>query len=557
MIKKLFLPSVIGKHRIFAEQILGCSLEENRMSVALINAQRSSTTINFLAEEQLEAGFDDTYQERAAAALKKIIAKAPSFNLVNIAIPASIIVFKELKLPFIDIDKIKMIIEYEVEPLLPFSLEECIVDFIVTKQEDGNSQVLVAAVRIDDLTTHLEPFNKAGLTPHKITIDLFALYGLYQQIPEYQKLPHASAIVDIGSRVTRVAFLYHGELRLTRNIQNGFLSLTKTIAHELSKPEEEIALSLMERGLQKTGSAPYDTAVEKACMTLLNDIQFTLNSFSLKLSFYEGINKILFVGSYASMPEFIPYGAVLLQTTCELFSCEKIFENSTIKNGIKTGSVNWGHQAIALGTALTYQPHREFNLRRKIFAIGDNELAYNQLLASCILIIAITLGLFTHGYLQISGLEKTTTELEQKEVKKLKAILPEDIKLPKTLTFKRLISEVETIIENRKEAWGSFNKNNLTNVEILQEFTLLLDRKKFNVRIENLSIGLDEQKTQRITLEGVLYSKTGSEPWAHFGLFEKIWDESKNLALIERIDPTATEDGKGVRFTAKFKRKES
>lgn len=557
MIKKLFLPSVIGKYRIFAEKILGCSLEENRMSVALIHAQRSSITINFLAEEQLETGFDDTYQERAAAALKIILAKAPPFDLVNIAIPASIIVFKELKLPFIDIDKIKMIIEYEVEPLLPFGLEESIIDFIITKQEEGNSQILVAAVRIDDLTLHLEPYNKARLTPHKITIDLFALYGLYQQIPEYQKLPHASAIVDIGSRVTRVAFLYHGELRLTRNIQSGFLSLTKTIAQELSKPEEEIAISLMERGLEKTGSAPYDTAVEKACMALLNDIQFTLNSFSLKLSFYEGINKILFVGSYASMPEFIPYSALLLQTTCELFSCEKIFENSSIKNNIKTGSVNWGHQAIALGTALTYQPHQTFDLRRKIFAASDNELAYNQLLASCILIVTITLGLLVHGYLQISGLQKTTTELEQKEVKKLKGILPEDIKLPKNLTFKRLISEVETLIESRKEAWGSFNKNNLTNVEILQELTLLLDRKKFNVRIENISIGLDEQKTQRITLEGVLYSKTGSEPWAHFGLFEKIWDDSKNLALIERIDPASTEDGKGVRFTAKFKRKES
>jgi len=553
MIKQLFLPPTIGNRRIFAQKILGCSVDDGKITLAVIHAMRSTTSIDFLTEELVEDGIEPD-KVRIAAALKKGLSKAPPFDVVQIAIPASVVIFKELKLPFVDIDKIKMIIEYETEPLLPFSLEESIIDFIITKQENDSSQVLVAAVRIDDLSKILEPYEEAGLTPEKITIDLFALYGLYQQIPQYCTLPHASALVEINQKITRIAFLYHGELRLTRNIQNGFLILVKSIAQELGKDEKEITSSLLTYGLKKTGEALYDTAVEKAFVGLLNDIQFTLNSFSLKLSFYEGINKILFIGSYAGLPEFLSFSTTLLQTSCEFFACEKLFENAHIKNNVKLNLTNWNKHAIALGTALTYTPHASFNLRQKLFAT-DVSLAHNRILAALILFVFITLGLGIHGYLQVSRLINTSIEIENKEIKNLKTLVPENETLPKKITLKRLIETVETIINNRKEAWKNKDSTNLTAIEILQELTRIIDRKKFNVHINSLIIGAGENATQVITLEGILHSKTGDDAWAHFYLFRETWKNSKILTVTDIVEGMA-DDATGVKFTAHLKRKE-
>lgn len=102
-----------------------------------------------------------------------------------------------------------MILDFEIESMLPFSIHEAVVDFIITSvdKKSGTSQILVAAVRSQDLQDQLDMYLKAGIDPTSITIDLFAYYSLYQQIPEYKSLPHATALVELGAHATRIVFL--------------------------------------------------------------------------------------------------------------------------------------------------------------------------------------------------------------------------------------------------------------------------------------------------------------------------------------------------------------
>ena len=59
------------------------------------------------------------------------------------------VIFKDLTLQLSDPDKIRMVLDYEIEPMLPFSIHDATIDFIVTKTQKDPQQttVLVAAIR--------------------------------------------------------------------------------------------------------------------------------------------------------------------------------------------------------------------------------------------------------------------------------------------------------------------------------------------------------------------------------------------------------------------------
>ena len=111
-------------------------------------------------------------------------------------------------------------IGYEVEPLLPFALNDAVIDCIVTKEirEEKSSEVLVAAVQNQYIAQHLALFEAAGVQPEKVTIDLFAFYGLYRLIPAYAQQKGGIVLMEIEPQSTRMAYIYDGQLRFIRTL---------------------------------------------------------------------------------------------------------------------------------------------------------------------------------------------------------------------------------------------------------------------------------------------------------------------------------------------------
>ena len=148
-----------------------------------------------------------------------------------------------------------MIIEYEVEEQLPFSINEAIIDFIVTSQSnDGMSQVLVAAIRDKDLQEILDIYNKAGIAPTNICVDLFSIYNTYQLIPSYKSIADGTSIVDVGNYSTRITFIQNGALRLVRNIPKGLATIAEAIAEESGMSQEALILELKSKSISSIGS---------------------------------------------------------------------------------------------------------------------------------------------------------------------------------------------------------------------------------------------------------------------------------------------------------------
>lgn len=557
MIKELFLPLTRGKQRVLSQRIVGYGLDETQATAAVVYATSSKTTVEALHVVELEDGNDSTYNDRAVAALKALQRKVGKHEHVRIAIPASLVILKEVKVPFIDPDKIKMVIEYEVESMLPFTLDEAVIDFIITETApaEQSSQVLVAAVRIQDLQSVLELYQQAEIKIQDITIDLFALYGLYQQIPEYKAVPQASALIDIGTRTTRIAFLYKGELRFMRTIQKGVASVAKLIAEDTGKTIEAVLAHFHASGFSKTSDEPFNLSVEKHLINFFHEIQFTLNSFSLKINYYENINKILFTGLVDLFPDFIKFCNQLLQTPCELFAGEKLLTNPLIKSTIKPHS--WSSYLIALGTAIVCPNHYEFNLRRKVFAEADHELATKQIITGMTLCSLLFVVLFTHGYLQISNLADYAEKAEQREIEKLKPLFADNPKaLSKKKDFKKIIQDAEQIFTEHKEAWDRFAHVHLDPVGILYELTRDVDRRRFGATLDSLHITIGDDNKPLITVTGLFKSST-EDHYTHFAeWYNNGFKESRLFECVGNPDVNVVEGNAGTKFTLSMRLKD-
>ena len=572
MIREIFFPEKLFGKRLIPKKILSISLDEKSIKIAYVFAKGAKTEVKDLKNLQLPKGNLSDFAKRASETLKTILSTLPDHDKVAIAVPASLIVFKELKLPLKDLEKIRLVVENELEPMLPFSIEEAIVDFIITRQanDENDTQILAAAIQKQDLQEIIDIYTNAGIEPTNITVDLFALYDLYQQIPEYKNIKNGSVIIEIRQHSTRIAFLQNGELRLVRNIPKGILTVAQVISEEINKTPEAIIQTLQQNGISDLNS---DKIIQKHVINFLNDIQFTLNSFTLKIGFYKEIEKILFNWPDLPIPNFESFASNVLQTKCEIFDVQKIFSTDKIINKILTPPENWNQYALPLGVALPSPFHNEFNLRRKSFELYKESLISKQIKTVLILIIIILAAMGTFGYFQISSLSSQAKTIEQREIKRLKQVLLKAaketketaaksrinraLKIPKLLP---LTKQTQLIVESEEKAWGNLAKLRLPTLEILSKLTKIVDRKNFNITIKEISIANDAKNIPTDEVVGILKSKQEGEDFGEYAKFEQQLANkaiSENLVLVESDPlPAEEEEGGGAKFTLIFKQEE-
>ncbi len=560
MIAALFLPEKFRHKRILAQRILGLSIQDDEIKAALIYAKRGGTIIESLASYAIETETGETIAQKTTAALRKCIAQMPRFDQVCISIPSSLIIFKSLQIPFIDQEKIRMVLDYEVESMLPFAIDDALIDFIVTKEntEQQTSHVLVAAIRKSDLQDVLTLYNDAGIDPNCISVDFFALYGLYQNISEYKNISSGCAFIDLSLNATRIAFLYSGELRLTRNIQRGITTLAKHISEEINEPISNVYARLFSSGLNFNGTESFDIAANRHIMSLFNDIQFTLNSFSMKLNDYQGVQKILLVGKGLEIKHMAEVASNALQIPCEPFDCKKILQEKGVKNAIKNPPALWSPFSLALGATLPSPILDDFNLRRKEFARTHDALMNKQIVCALLLII-FGLGILSvRGYLEVAHLSAIAEKTESKEMIPLKKIIPPN-KMPKKITLQNLVKEAGKAIQEKTELWAPFIKERLLPNEILDELTKIIDKKKVDVNVTLVSIVTKEHGVPIIEIEGIFKPPPGKPLWESFTEFKTRFDISPLLTFAgeppNQWDESIAEE-RSIRFNTKLKPKD-
>ncbi|MCL5875321.1 MAG: hypothetical protein M1114_02520, partial [Candidatus Dependentiae bacterium] len=133
MIKNIFIPERFGSYYLFSKRIIGLDITKTDIYATQTYFKGNSIAIESIMHQPLEGA--GTYQERVVDALSKIVAQAKKNTVFFSSISSGLVIAKTIKLPFTSYEKIKMVIAYEIEPSLPFSVANAIIDFIITKTD--------------------------------------------------------------------------------------------------------------------------------------------------------------------------------------------------------------------------------------------------------------------------------------------------------------------------------------------------------------------------------------------------------------------------------------
>jgi type IV pilus assembly protein PilM len=486
-IKDIFLPEKIGQNYLFSKYIVSVAIGKTSIIATKAYIKGNDITVQMIVEEKIEMhGGEEQETDPVSNALKLLFAKIGPYDEVRTIISSSLVIFKELKLPFINREKIEMVVGFEIEPLLPFPLRDAVVDFAIITQnsETKSSDILVTAIQKQHVSEHLSIFETAGITVDKITVDALSLYSLYTAIPSYNSIEGGTALIDVGLHTTRIMLMIDSKLKMIRTLPKGIITVTKKAAADLGITPNEVMEKLIRFGLEAGEPSDYAQKIEAAVGVLWDDINFTFASFTQQFLHSNAMTKIIMLGDGVLIKGFLASFAQKINSATEEFSIESLQEIKRLH--IPSDIVVSPITVVSLSGVIETPVTQDYNLEHVEFTKPNYALLIKQLVVAIVLTVAILATLITHYSIQTSKLNKELAA-SQKEV--LTELHNTFKNLDKNVKLYDAIESAEEEVAKQKETWFAFsNPNHATFLQYLLELTNAIDVRSTGLDIEQVSL---------------------------------------------------------------------
>ncbi len=135
-----------------------------------------------------------------------------------------------VRLPQVSSDKISQVVEYEAQQNIP-NLSDVVWDRQILPADDGEMDVLLAAVKQDVVENLSESIHNCGLEVELVDVSAAALYNAYRHSdPDAEG---CTMILDMGAKTTTVIFA-EAERVWSRSFPMAGNSITQMISHDFS-----------------------------------------------------------------------------------------------------------------------------------------------------------------------------------------------------------------------------------------------------------------------------------------------------------------------------------
>jgi type II secretion system protein L len=201
-----------------SRQILAVDIRGDCIAAVLLNTGLKSSLVQAGLTIPLESGSVDS--EQLVAALKELVQQMQASNAnVVVSIPVDNVIFRTLNVPFSDEKKIRQILPFELEPVLPQTIENLTIDFL-PGQNGTQNDILTVAVDQQVLDAYLSSLEAAQIRPQLVVPGAFPLViSIIAHMPE---LPKQTVFIDVGKQKSTL-FL----------IESGYTALVRTFPTEL------------------------------------------------------------------------------------------------------------------------------------------------------------------------------------------------------------------------------------------------------------------------------------------------------------------------------------
>ncbi|MBI5198265.1 MAG: pilus assembly protein PilM [Nitrospirae bacterium] len=203
------------------------------------------------------------------------------------ALPGNRLSIHHLTLPFTDVRKISRILPFEIEPLIPFPVEEVIVDHFPMERTNGSGpnggqQVCTGIVRKEDLQQRLQLLREAAVDAKIIDADAIALFYAFAHF--FKESPETPvALIDVGASKTNLCIVSGGKPKAIRTFGWGGQAVTRLIQANLGLPFQEAE----EKKLAYEGPQPGESESEKIADAVHRFVDSLSNGLFQTLHAYE------------------------------------------------------------------------------------------------------------------------------------------------------------------------------------------------------------------------------------------------------------------------------
>ena len=273
-------------------------------------------------------------KHKVVETIKQVLAKAKvSTNRVVAALPSYTVFSSIITLPEMKDKELDAAVRWEAKKFVPMPLEKMILDHQVLDDDHdaitasqpastpGSDQaqvntapkkykkILLTAAPSELVSRYVEIFQMAGLQLESLETESFAL--------ERALIGHDPTpvlLVDIGATTTNIAVVVSSVPVITRSIDLGGQTITKTIASSLNVDAERAEQFKRDFGLIPSGASgnQIPKRIEFMVSSVINEIRYVMNLYQNQSP--QSIEKIILAGGSSWLPNLPQYLSQSLNT---------------------------------------------------------------------------------------------------------------------------------------------------------------------------------------------------------------------------------------------------
>ncbi len=382
-----------------------------------------------------------------------------------LTIPASNASFRNINTPFKDSKKIRQTIPFEIETLVPFAIDELIIDYIHTDAANPGS-ILTAAMNRDYIGKYIEQLKNAGIDPDIIDIrPAPAATWLLDQ----ENTSANGIYLDLEPEHPCIVIFQNKKIVLIRELPCSFAGK----AEEANPDENEHSLS---------------EPIESIINTICREADRTLYSYNSKIKNSFNIEKVFFGGRLSLHNSSSDILSNFFKAPAERINVSKdsritmeagisgIYKSSLMDNAL-AAAIREGKKNIGFNFR-----RGDLAVKRNLFGPGKEIKRIAYMVCAFLLILFINLGVDYHY------ISKKHALVEERFNKEFEKRIPEQRGAKGTKVRIQLVQQKLKNLQNPSAQVSDGTMSDQKVLDILKEISTRVDE-KYDFDVNNMNIG--------------------------------------------------------------------
>ena len=499
MIADIFFPERYHSYFIISRRVAAVMITKSSIRVAVIRSARTQRFIEQLIEEDIDQDLAMPFAERVAISLQKVLLQVPSSARIVLVVPSTQVIFKMITVPRMGLEKIKLIVPFEVESLLPFPWSDAAIDCIVTHEDvrENKVHVLVMATTKAVIEEQRSYFAATGRIPEIMTTSAVELCGLSQEIPQFFDAERPVITLCIDQHETIIVLAHQARILALRVIPQGFYDVFA--GEEFKEPTlKEFVHTIVVTGSNFLEQAGHDAAIPK----------------------------LIVCGIGSEHKEFCETIHQEWNVVCELLPISKILHTGTIVSS--SGMTN--AFLIPIAAALPHVLTDEVNLDRDSAEKKIHQKIVWQLAGTALLIVTILGSFFLTRTIVLNRMRASYNRTSQEMISLIENNIEGLKGRLKGRSLDYATKEAEREIAKNNVWFSLSSSHRFAALRVLLELSKKLNRDSLGLELRRLDFEYaPQEEREKLVLEGrVRDDKAVLE-------FEKNLRESSMFTLSESL----------------------